>query len=213
MNQTIRLLGIVYPSTASFLDGADHWALNNAHRVLGPDPDVAAWFQMHAADQWKNHRNGKEHFSWLKRRHDFPVYMQREYKSIPSSKKYPKDETDELWPLPSGPIYSDSFCYMIALAILQKYERIDLFNLHLWTNIEAFLEAPAVCLWLGVAAAKGVEITGTSRLLTPLSYGYEPRMPPLWCSRELASEILVDEDPPLKGVLRVWEEIKYKQYA
>ena len=166
---------------------------------------------MHPREQWEAGRNGEEHKEWLRAKHPFPVYMQQRYEGIPSAKKYPKEATDKLWPFSWGPIYSDSFCYMIALAMLQGYEAIDLFNVHLVNPIEAYLEAPGVSLWMAIASGVA-EVTGNGRLFRSFEYGYEPRRAPLWLPREVAALTIIDEDPILKKYFKEWDELRYQAY-
>jgi hypothetical protein len=205
--KTVRLLGALYHDTEWYAEECDHWALNNFHRRVDEN-HIDAWFQMHPRTQWESGRNGKDHIQWLKKKHDFPVYMQQRYRGVPSAVKYPKKDADALWPLPCNPIYGDTFCYQVALAILKEYKAIWLVNVNLNTPVEAYLEAPAFGIWLGIAASRGLKILGDSRILSPFQYGYNQRVPPLWSSRELAALTMIDEVPPMKNAFAEWEHLK-----
>ena len=210
--KTVRILGAFNRNSDWRLEGADHWALNNFHNVVDDETEIHSWFQMHSRDQWERGRNGELHKEWLKKKHPFPIYMQQKYKGVPSAKKYPKDEADPLWPFSWwGPIYSDTFCYMIALAMLQGYERIDLFNVYLVNPIEAYLEAPGVSLWMAIAS-RVAEVTGNGRLFRSFRYGYEPRVAPLWLPREVAALTVIDELPDVKQYFKQWDDARYQSY-
>ena len=211
--KTVRILGAFNRESDWYLEGTDHWALNNFHSVVDDESQIAAWFQMHPRDQWEAGRNGEEHKAWLKEKHPFPIYMQEQYKGVPSAKKYPKDEADKLWPFSWGPVYSDTFCYMTALAILRGYEAIDYYGVHLTNPIEVYLEAHGLMTWVGIAGARGVKTTGNSRLFGKFEYGYQPRAAPLWLPHDVAALVMIDEYPPLKSYMTKWADLKYKAYS
>ena len=183
-----------------FLEEGEVWGLNNCLPETGiEDFNVTAWFQMHTRTNWEGGRNGLKHVEWLKEKQSFPIYMQEKHEDIPSSKKYPKSKVEELWPFVTLPRFSDSFCYMIGLAILQGYEHIHLSGVYLTSYIEGWTEAPGVAIWATIAAERGINITeAPQRLLIPFSYGYDERLPEPYVPGEVAAQIVIDENNSLR---------------
>jgi len=67
---------------------------------------------------------------------------------------------------------------MLGLAILENYGRIELYGVNLGTPVETYLEKPSLAFWLGVAAAKGIEvdITHSPYLMPEILYGFKDRL-------------------------------------
>lgn len=83
------------------------------------------------------------------------TYCTEHFPDIPTSVPYPLGEVEERFGVD---YWSDSCCYMIALALLDGFETISLygFNYSFGGNYE--FEKPGVMFWLGVALGLGVTV-------------------------------------------------------
>lgn len=142
---------------------------------------VTRWFEMHP--QWFFLRNPlRDHAEWLREDHDFPIYMLQEFDIVPSSVRYPlKEIQDKLLvrlERDDGNIkklFSSTMCYMLALALYEGFERIELFGIELLMTDEWAYQREALAFWLGRAEGMGVEVwmpKSCSLFQIPL-YGYD----------------------------------------
>ena len=203
------MLHIVGADWGDVPDDGVAWGINNCIPPVDLAHTVNAWFQMHSEKQWRGGRNGKilpllRAFGLSGR----AVYMQKEHTDIPGSVAYPIGEVSGLWPFKTQPLFSDTFCYMVGLAILHGHKAIDVSSIYLLNDIEAYTEVPGFCMWLTIAAQHGVDVIG-SRFLEPFRYGYEPREPSYLLPRHVAAQILVDEDLRMRSKRRKYERGKY----
>lgn len=90
--------------------------------------------------------------------------------------------TNDNFPLEKFPYqyFSNSVCYMLALAIEEGYERIELYGVNQAGLFEYMEQRKAVEFWLGVAIGRGIEIyihppTQLLKNKFDLPYGYETR--------------------------------------
>ena len=195
------LVNIVGANGWKDIKAGEAWGINNCYPVDLEDFPVTAWFQMHPRELWEGGRNGMKHVDWLKSPHHFPVYMQEKHEDIPASKKYPLSKVKKLWPFSTPVRFSNTFCYMIGLAILLGYKKIHLSGVYLTTNVEVWTEAPGVAIWATIAAMNGIEVTeNPQRLLIPFLYGYDNRLPEPYLSEDAAAEVLVDERTYLREI-------------
>jgi len=118
-----------------------------------------------------------------------PIYSAKKWSNVDNTVAYPLDEILEHF----KPVryFMNSFAYMIALAIYEKYERIETYGMDLryfselgdemkykrnWLD-----ETHCAAFWAGVAIGRGIEFATTERssLMKPLYpgdpslYGYE----------------------------------------
>ena len=200
--------------------GAECWGINNclpeAQGLASGDFNITGWFQMHKHRLWRGGRNTREHTEWLKWDHGFPIYMQRQRADVPSSREYPLEAAEGLWPrnLGTSPIFSDSFCYMIALAILQGRGRLELRGVYLDDRIEAMTEVAGVAYWMAIAALRGLVIGSDGRLLIPFQYGYEIRSPHPSLPDDVAACIVANEHPGARGLMNRYRRQRQEmQYA
>lgn len=195
--------------------GAAAWGVNNCYPPAAYLWDgVSGWFQMHSQVQWRRGRNTTEHVTWLKQTHDFPIYMQERVADVPASVAYPLEEAAALWPrLLPGPIFSDSFCYMIALAILQKRERIALRGVWLLDDIEAYTETEGLAYWIAIAAQHGITVDSDGRFLQPFRYGYDERLPHPLLPDKTAGFLVAMEHPGARKVMNRWRRKRREDYG
>lgn len=133
-----------------------------------------AMFQMHA--RWSftrsNNRNDPGHWQWLQQKHLFPIYMQRVWTDIPSSVEYPLEQVVERF---GRRYFTSSVAYMIALAMLLGFERIEIYGVEMATDSEYFWQRDCVMYWIGRAEGMGVDVYLPSGcgLFKGRLYGYE----------------------------------------
>lgn len=123
----------------------DIWVFNEA----GNHEWCKRWsavFQMHPPNIYKGH-NTKDprHWDWLQQSHGKPIYMQAVDPQVPDSIAYPLDEARKL---AGVKMFSSTFAYMAALAVMQGYECIDIYGVGL-SSSEYQYQAQSYQFWYG----------------------------------------------------------------
>ena len=154
--------------------GWELWGVNNLFHKF-EDIQFSRWFEIHDI-QWDGNRfirrgRSLEHFGGLSisgymkelNALDIPIYMQREWKSIKKSVKYPREEIEERF----GNYWGCSFAWMVALAIMEDADEINFFGVALGGN-EYFFQRASTEFIVGIAIGQGVKIhmDESSALLT-----------------------------------------------
>jgi len=205
----ITILGYAWPKwMPQRRDNQEIWLLNQGYRLPWVDINgVDRWFEMHRRDKLETDKHASTHILWLKEEHPFPIYMTQKWEDFPASVEYPLNKvSNELLgefvlrmmseENTSQPYYfSCSFTYMLALAIYMRPACITVSGIEMLAPREAWMEAPGVEFWLGIAVANGiyVRIPDQSRLLWRHLYGYEKRLPPAWLRDDVAREVFFDD--------------------
>jgi hypothetical protein len=173
-------------------EGIDEfWALNDAHNLSFMRMDkINRWFQLHQPWRYRRPtaRYGIPHWEWLQQKHPFPIYMQREDADVPSSVKFPLydlakeflfSEDQGQWLLGRGAgwqrkYFSCSFSFIAALALHEKFERIELYGVELAQKQEYIMQRPNTEFWLGLCAGRGVQlyVPQITRVLQGTFYAY-----------------------------------------
>jgi hypothetical protein len=100
---------------------------------------------------------------------------------VPSSAEYPLEKVVELLPaLKRGTekqvkYFTSSFSYMLALAIAEGFERIEVYGFELAAGDEYVPQKACAEFWMGFALGKGIEVflpEGSQLCWGPL-YGYQ----------------------------------------
>jgi hypothetical protein len=155
------------------------------------DPDIEIWimndmydfaprwdrlFDIHMIDEIKTRKSRGEgnqsHYEMLKTL-EKPIYMQQHFEEIPLSVEFPLAPIiEEYWtPAMGDKIFlTCSVAHMLALAIYEEYDEIQLYGIHEAVDDEYSCEMPSVLYWLGVAYGKGITIKIS--LDSPLLKGY-----------------------------------------
>lgn len=161
-------------------------------------PRVSRWFEMHALQDLKEQlrtptrarRSFLEYMRYL-RRLPCPVFMQRTHTWLPRSVRYPLRDALSGF----GRCFSGTAAYMIALAIMERYETIGLWGIRLDTGHAYVRQRSAVEYLLGVARQRGIDVylpPGCSldipdRPVRPkidVLYGYEWRSAHAWWRKQ-----------------------------
>ena len=141
-----------------------------------------------------------------------PVYLQKVDTEIPTSKAFPRKEIQAKFATAKGPnrYFTCSVCWLIAWAIFDGFERIELWGFELRDtkpgSAHAF-ERPCFAYWVQQAREHGVEVfyqeaiarlyeqgkmvPGNPDTYGGLLYGYSTKPEPDW---DLHREKFVDED-------------------
>lgn len=126
--------------------------------------------------------NTSKHWDWLRKEHDFPVYLMELNQEIPSGEVYPIDKLNKHFfdPIGMDPYYSCSFAFMMALAIyehdtVEPIERIESYGFEMKiTDTEYGYQRPGAEFWIGAATVgRGIEFSSPDKLAKAPVYAYE----------------------------------------
>lgn len=133
-------------------------------------------FQMH--QRWSfsrpDNRSHKGYWNWLREPHEFPIYMQQAWSDIPASVKYPiEDIISKL--CPQRKYFTSTIAYMMALALYQGFERIEIYGIEMAKDSEYLYQRDCVTYWVGRAEGLGVQVLFPEKcnLFKGYLYGYE----------------------------------------
>lgn len=149
------------------------WTLNESPaKRFGYVKRVSRHFQLHP--KWnfmrEGNQNDPEHAQWLKVQ-KFPIYMQDNFEEIPTSVKYPLEEIFEHFHInlegeDHWKEFDSTFPYMLALALYEGFERIEIYGFEMGSETEYAYQRPNVHYWLGVARGMWLE-TGKPEIYIP----------------------------------------------
>jgi hypothetical protein len=131
---------------------------------------------MHEPEIYKGHNTKDEkHWEWLQQEHGKPVFMQEVDPLVPDSVRYPLEAAQEL---AGVKMFSSTFAYMAALAILYEYEEIQIYGVELSAS-EYNYQIHSYLFWFGFLRARlgdkvsnAITYIDNSIFDAPL-YGYE----------------------------------------
>lgn len=170
------------------------WSLSWMYdQTMYPDvlPRMDRMFELHPFWYFQNSHKTEliNHWRWMQQEHDFPVYIQEEEEGvvIPSGVVFPFDEiNDDLFGgrlvslMPDGTeeedlYYSCSISFMIALAVYEKFECIELYGIEMQTSTEYKYQVPGANFMTGLAVGRGVKIVRpkNSTFARSALYAYE----------------------------------------
>ena len=153
----------------------DVWAFSSLRLKT---PRVARWFEMHAPGDLATQltratparRSFREYARFL-RELKCPIYMQRRLRALPHSVAYPLEAALAAF----GRCFTSTVSYMIALAILEGYDVIGVWGVHLTARSVYSRQRPGVEYLLGVARRRGIEVVLPPG--SPLRVPEEPVLP------------------------------------
>ena len=148
-------------------------------------PHLDRLYEIHDVRILEQKQYGKTHWDILQagvEKADM-VVMQDTYANIPKSQKYPLEGAKALCTngKRGGKIahyFMSSFDYMMAAAILEGFETVELYGFELGTigtDTEYLYQLPSACYWIGQAIGRGIKvnITPESGLLNGRMYAFE----------------------------------------
>ena len=152
------------------------WGLNDLYKFKS-DQDVKRWdrwFEIHDTKQDYTHLGRQP---WAKLFEDFkkmgcPVYLQQKHPDIPNSIAYPIEEAVKQF----GYYFTNTVSYMIALAIMEKFEEIHVYGIDMAVDSEYNYERPSCEYFLGVAIGRGIKVyipPEADLLKSRFLYGYD----------------------------------------
>ena len=162
------LEGALFPQGAAALDG-EVWAINLMGAIIRADRVILMddLEELEARSDWS-----PQAWSVLKRL-GVPLVTSRPHPAFPTSVAYPLKRVLEL-----GPAYlNNTVAYAIALAIAEGAETLCLFGCDFgYEGHPEIKEAGRACVefWLGVAAARGIQIVlpGSTTLMDSQKAGH-----------------------------------------
>lgn len=143
------------------------WALNEMHAFPWLKR-ATRWFQIHHSTLWKRDiakRNVHGHREWLQDNPlDIPIYMQYYQEEVPKSIEYPLREVcDKFFKnIRRGDAkikyFTSTFAYMMGIALLDGFERIELYGFEMSSSDEFVEQKGCAEFWIGLAMGLGIEI-------------------------------------------------------
>ena len=135
------------------------WSLNQGHTVFAPElmARFTRWFQIHPWGPMVARQQAKVgHLEWLARC-GIPIYLEEVQSAVPTSIRYPYE--DVVATIGSNYFATNSFGYMIALAIHEGFEEIRLYGADFGPKDTADVYArPCIEFLLGLAQGRGIKV-------------------------------------------------------
>lgn len=147
-------------------EGYEFWGLNDqpSHSQYAPIQSYTRWFQLHPPHYLSVHypKGVLDLDVWWGDPTGVTLYMDRHYSEYPDSTPYPKMEVEAL--VTHGEYHVSSFDWMVALAVLEGWSRIELYGCEFYTfpatlNGEPVSARPCLEYWIGVAEGAGADVT------------------------------------------------------
>lgn len=143
------------------------WAMNEMHNWKWLKR-ADRWFQIHDTRIWKRDlakRNVYGHREWLQENPlDIPIYMQYWNEKVPRSIAYPLQDvcTKFFKNVRRGDAkikyFTSTFAYMMGIALLDGFERIELYGFEMAANDEFIEQKGCGEFWIGLAMGLGIEV-------------------------------------------------------
>lgn len=106
----------------------------------------------------------KEHYAVQEQEKLKPIYMQYWHPQVPNSVDYPlwevwKEFFKDFRRGDDMPKYfTSSFAYMMGIALLEGFERVEVYGFEMADEIEYVMQKACAEFWIGLALGRGVEI-------------------------------------------------------
>jgi len=151
------------------------WAYNydvpRIDRLLEIHP---IWMQ--AQSKKPEYEKPRKHWEWLKQNTTIPVYMMLKHPEVPMSVKYPLADVFRLVPEERRhKVFTSSFDFLMALAILEGFERIEPYGFEMGSDTEYRYQREGAAYWISQCDARGIELVlpENTALLRNKIYMYE----------------------------------------
>lgn len=169
------------------LPDVDYWSMNDSFAWIGMvgshegKPQLRyrmdRYFELHHSAVYRNPARRTGGYIDFLKTFPGPVMMQEIDPEIPTSQRYPLEAAVALagrasMETQAGP-FGSSFGWMIALAILEGYKRIEMYGCDLSANEEYRSQRPATYYWIGRCDGMGIEfkLPDATPLLNEPFYG------------------------------------------
>jgi hypothetical protein len=123
--------------------------------------DYTRWFNLHSR-MWMSVKYPKSLRWHMEQDGSRPFYTQKRWKDIPGSVKFPRHAIQKRFRTATGlnRYFTCSVCWLIALAMLEKFERIELYGF-MFDNKPGAMYAhqrPCFFYWVYEARRRGIEV-------------------------------------------------------
>ena len=169
----VAILGLAshYKDAPFYDDDTEIWILNDMYDLV---PRYDRLFELHDINFVKKYftrTTNTFHYDNLINI-DKTVYMQDRQEEIKNSIKYPLEEMKALY----GEYFTNSVSYMLALAIEEGFDEIQLYGVDMAVNSEYKEQRPSCEYFIGIAKGKGINVVISLKsdlLKSNYLYGYE----------------------------------------
>lgn len=149
-------------------------------------PRISRLFEMHpiwvtGRSKEPEHKKVRDHWKWMHKKHPFPIYTLLPLKAVPNSIPFPIQEvTEDIFgrrllrgDKPSD-FYASSVDYMLAMAIHEKFDVIELYGVEMGSQTEYRYQRESCAFFCGLAMGRGitVRLEPNSILMKQRRYGY-----------------------------------------
>lgn len=149
------------------------WLANHGMMIMGGKQveRCTRLFELHKRDWFtrKELPSHKQYWEYLTQPHEYPIYLQTPVAEIPNSVIYPFDGVcADLFPhllrrYKDGREVADKFLtssasLMLALAIYEGYERIEVYGIGMETETEYAYQLPGFTYMIGLANGRGIDV-------------------------------------------------------
>jgi hypothetical protein len=149
------------------------WAVNEEHAYAWMKR-ATRWFQIHKKEMWHEHNT-----KWIQENPwHIPVYTQFVRPDIPFSIEYPLADMVERFfkNMRRGDskikYFTSTFAYMMALAISEGFERIEIYGFEMSDDTEYIKQKACAEFWLGKAGDIEIYFPPDCQILNGELYGY-----------------------------------------
>lgn len=186
---TIALVGFAHTRVHAMQSQAEEIWTVQLHYIHKDIPKPTRVFDLHYTEEYSmvndpHYDKYRGLWLWLQQPHDYPIYQLARDERVPGSVAYPlKEVIEDVFPyarwLRGGKpqiLFTSSLAYMLALAIHEKPERIELYGFEMRVDSEFFYQRECVALLLGIAMGRGIQIyqpADSEFLFASRLYGYE----------------------------------------
>lgn len=167
--KTVRIYGTarnVRESPAVVPDGVEVWLSNSPSTIQLRCPRALTqwtrWFNLHSKEHILGTYPSGYHY-YQHKALERPVYLQKIQTDIPTSKAFPREAIQAYFATAVRPMryFTCSVCWLIAFAILEGFERIELWGFELRDTKpgSAFeFERPCFAYWVKAAQDRGIDV-------------------------------------------------------
>lgn len=149
--------GISFGVIPPFDPLAERWGLNKLMyaRYSGRFTDWTRWFDLHSTEHIQQYR--PDAYEWYQQQPaDKPIYRWTPDAALPGCCVYPRERVADA----DERDFAGSLSWMLALAIAERFEQIDLFWFPLnGTDCSHQHQIPSARYWIGRARGAGIRVT------------------------------------------------------
>ena len=181
------------------------WTMNDSQAWIlftaGPDGQptlryrMDRWFEIHEPEVYQHVARRSAGYLDFLQRFQGPIYMQEPNPQFPTAVRYPLEAICGLtkWAQPElqlGP-FGSSFGWMIALAVLEGFTRIEMYGCDLAANEEYVRQRPSTFFWMGWCEGRGIDfvLPDATPLLSEHFYGFRHMVVPSMSRDEIMNHI------------------------